>query len=109
MQWFQVAAEPCQGADAERARRRLMLEARMIFQPCLGADYRAVSIDLRLQCFGPVEGLAGSHKELDAGCVIDRILGIDRLPQCQPVLAERPGWRTVCRRVAGYQFEVLSH
>ncbi|TGR13061.1 hypothetical protein EN833_07760 [Mesorhizobium sp. M4B.F.Ca.ET.190.01.1.1] len=64
----------------------------MILQAGLGADYRAVSVDLFLQRFCPVERLASLKKELDAGRILDLILGMDCLPQSHPVLAERPGW-----------------
>ncbi|RWA96105.1 hypothetical protein [Mesorhizobium sp.] len=81
----------------------------MVLQTGLGADHSAVSIDLRLQCLGSIERLAGSHKELDPSSVFDLVLAVDRLPQSHPVRAEGPGWRAGHGRVVGNELKVFSH
>src|SRR5262245_24235480 len=74
-------AQALQGPHDEAPRGKLALETRVILEPALGHDARAVLVDDGRQFLGPVYSETRLHQQFHAANVGDSVLVLDPKPE----------------------------
>src|SRR5262249_34766634 len=89
---LQIEPQLPQRPANKRTIGKLVLQQRMRLRTALGLNNLAIGVNLHGQARNPVGGFARLRQHFTPSGIIDPILGLDRLPKGQAMLAELARW-----------------